>query len=122
MRRDRYIPLHPEVKTLLERWIAHRQPERPTDFLFTRYGRSIGHGSVQRAVADIAHRAGIPRHVTPHQLRHTLATLAINRGMALERIAALLGHRSLSMTLVYAHIGQHTLQEEYHCRHCSNWS
>jgi site-specific recombinase XerD len=31
-----------------------------------------------------------------------LATQAINRGMTLEALAALLGHRSMRMTLVYA--------------------
>ena len=46
-------------------------------------------------------------------MRHTLATLAINRGMPLESIAALLGHRSLWMTLVYARIGNRTVQQEY---------
>ena len=39
------------------------------------------------------------RSCPPHQLRHTLATQAINRGMRLEAIAALLGHRSMEMTL-----------------------
>jgi len=45
----------------------------------------------------IAGEAGIG-HVHPHKLRHTLATQAINRGMSIEAIAALLGHRSLDMT------------------------
>jgi integrase len=44
------------------------------------------------------HAAGLP-HIHPHQLRHTLATQAINRGMSLEAIAAMLGHRSMDMTL-----------------------
>ena len=35
--------------------------------------------------------AGLP-HIHPHQLRHTLAHQAINRGMSLEAIAAMLGH------------------------------
>jgi integrase len=47
-------------------------------------------------VATVARQAGIG-HVHPHQLRHTLATQAINRGMRLEAIAALLGHRSMEM-------------------------
>jgi hypothetical protein len=42
-----------------------------------------------------------------------LATQAINRGMSLEAIAALLGHRSLSMTLVYARIADRTVADEY---------
>jgi site-specific recombinase XerD len=38
-------------------------------------------------------------HIHPHQLRHTLATQAINRGMSREAIAAMLGHHSMDMTL-----------------------
>ena len=39
-------------------------------------------------------RRGRAAHIHPHILRHTLATQAINRGMSLEAIAAMLGHRS----------------------------
>jgi hypothetical protein len=51
--------------------------------------------------------------VTAHQLRHTLATQAINRGMSLDAIAALLGHKTLAMTMVYARIADKTVAEEY---------
>ncbi|MGA5810663.1 tyrosine-type recombinase/integrase [Streptomyces cellulosae] len=54
-----------------------------------------------------------PGRVTPHQLRHTLATQAINRGMSLEAVAAHLGRRSLSMTRVYARIADRTVADEY---------
>jgi hypothetical protein len=63
-------------------------------------------------VKRAATAAGIG-HVHPHQLRHTLATQAINRGMSLEAIAALLGHKSLSMTMVYARIAGRTVAQEY---------
>jgi hypothetical protein len=63
-------------------------------------------------VRRIAKRAGIG-HVHPHQLRHTLATQAINRGMRLEAVAALLGHKNLEMTLVYARIADRTVADEY---------
>src|SRR5512140_3504080 len=52
-------------------------------------------------------------HIHPHRLRHTLATQAINRGMSLEAIAAMLGHRSLDMTLRYAKIASRTVADEY---------
>jgi hypothetical protein len=52
-------------------------------------------------------------HIHPHQLRHTLATQAINRGMSLEAIAAMLGHRRLDMTLRYAKIANRTVADEY---------
>ncbi len=111
--RERFIPLHPEVKELLDEWNTRHPPQNTYDFLFTMYGRRLSGKKVAAAVERIASDAGIPGRVTPHRLRHTLATLAINRGMPLESIAALLGHRSLSMTMVYARISDRTVQQEY---------
>jgi len=113
MHNDRYIPLHPEVKQLLDEWVAQSPPKEPYDFLFTLHGYRLGRGKVALAVERIGEAAGIKEHIAPHRLRHTLATLAVNRGMPLESIAALLGHRSLSMTMVYARIGNRTVQREY---------
>ena len=113
MHNDRFIPLHPEVKQLLDEWISKNPPQKSCDFLFTRHGCRFGGSSVAHAVERIGKKAGIEEHISPHRLRHTLATLAINRGMPLESIAALLGHRSLSMTMVYARIGNRTVQQEY---------
>jgi integrase len=112
MRTDRYIPLHPQLKDLLDDWLASRPAGLRSDYLFIDRGRRITQSRVDRAVARVARAAGIG-HVTPHQLRHTLATQAINRGMSLEAIAALLGHRSLRMTLVYARLADRTVADEY---------
>ncbi len=109
---DRYIPLHPQLKELLDDWLDQRPASLRTPFVFTRRGRRIGKGSVDKAVASTARNAGIG-HVTAHQLRHTLTTQAINRGMSLEAIAALLGHRSMRMTMVYARIADRTVADEY---------
>ena len=87
--------------------------KKPYDFLFTEHGHRFGRGKVALAVERISKAAGIKEHISPHRLRHTLATLAVNRGMPLESIAALLGHRSLSMTMIYARIGNRTVQQEY---------
>ena len=72
----------------------------------------IDRRTVHRIVATTAKKAGIG-NVHPHQLRHTLATQAINRGMRLEAIAALLGHRSMEMTLIYARIADRVVADEY---------
>ena len=112
LRTDRYIPLHPQLKDLLDAWLAERPASLRTPYLFTEHGQRIGQGRVDRAVAKTARAAGIG-HVSPHRLRHTLATQAINRGMSLEAIAALLGHRSMRMTMVYARIANRTVAEEY---------
>ena len=92
-------------------------PTRPAGlrepWLFIERGRRIGKQRVGDAIAlAAASAAGIGR-VTPHQLRHTLATQAINRGMSLEAIAALLGHKSMRMTMVYAKIANRTVADEY---------
>jgi len=67
---------------------------------------------IGRVVARVARAAGVPG-VHPHRLRHTLATQAINRGMRLEAIAALLGHRKMEMTLIYARIANRVVADEY---------
>lgn len=109
---DRYIPLHPQLKELLDQWLAARPEELRSRLLFVEQGRQIPVSRVDAAVAKAAQAAGIGR-VSPHRLRHTLATQAINRGMSLEAIAALLGHRSLRMTMVYARIADRTVADEY---------
>jgi integrase/recombinase XerD len=110
---DRYIPLHPDLKDLLDDWITnHRPVGLRSDRLLLEHGRPITKLRVANALSRIAADAGIG-HVTPHQLRHTLATQAINRGMSLEAIAALLGHKTLAMTMVYARIADKTVADEY---------
>lgn len=110
---DRYIPLHPQLKTLLDEWLADRPEGLRSDLLFLDRGRPIPPARVDRALTRVADTAGIG-NVTAHQLRHTLATQAINRGMSLEAIAALLGHRTMAMTMVYARIADRTVAEEYY--------
>ena len=112
MHTDRYIPLHPQIKALLDAWLADRPEVLRSDLLFTERGRPIGAHRVDAALAKVAAAAGIG-HIVPHQLRHTLATQAINRGMSLEAIAALLGNKTLKMTMVYARIADRTVASEY---------
>ena len=109
---DRYVPLHPQLKTLLDEWTTHRGDTARSKLLFIERGRRINASRLATALTTVAAAAGIG-HVSPHQLRHTLATQAINRGMSLEAIAALLGHKSMSMTLVYARIADRTVADEY---------
>ncbi|GAA4263894.1 hypothetical protein GCM10022255_112570 [Dactylosporangium darangshiense] len=96
---DRYIPLHPQLKEMLDDWITnHRPTGLRTDRLLLERNRPLTALRVATALSRLANEAGIG-HVTAHQLRHTLATQAINRGMSLDAIAALLGHKTLAMTM-----------------------
>jgi site-specific recombinase XerD len=109
---DRYVPLHPQLKALLDQWLLRRGDTVRSNLMFIEKGRRINASRLDTALTACATTAGIG-HITAHQLRHTLATQAINRGMSLEAIAALLGHKSMSMTLVYARIADRTVADEY---------
>jgi integrase len=109
---DRYVPLHPLLVELITDWLAVRPPPRSGRLVERDDGQPFDRRTIHRYVAAAAKRAGVG-HVHPHQLRHTLATQAINRGMSLEAIAALLGHRSMRMTLTYARISDRTVADEY---------
>jgi site-specific recombinase XerD len=109
---DRYLPLHPHVVTLIGEYrAAHVAPTNPL-LLPRENGTPLDRHTITRMLNLAATAAGIG-HVHPHQMRHTLATQAINRGMSLEAIAAMLGHHSMDMTLRYAKIANRTVAEQY---------
>ena len=112
LREDRYLPLHPQLVVLIAEYRAtHVPPDHPL-LLPRENGRALDRHTVTRFLNKAGAAAGLP-HIHPHQLRHTLATQAINRGMSLEAIAAMLGHRSMDMTLRYAKIANRTVADEY---------
>jgi integrase len=109
---DRSVPLHPLLVGLINDYRAWRGPTS-TGLLVERDDHQpFDRRTIHRYVHAVAKRAGVG-HVHPHQLRHTLATQCLNRGMSLEAIAALLGHRSPRMTLVYARIADTVVAEQY---------
>jgi site-specific recombinase XerD len=109
---DRYLPLHPQLVALIDDYRnAHVAPDHRL-LLPRENGRPLDRHTVTRFINKAGAAAGLP-HYHPHQLRHTLATQAINRGMSLEAIAAMLGHKSLDMTLRYAKIANRTVADEY---------
>jgi site-specific recombinase XerD len=113
LREDRYLPLHPHLVALIDDYRSRHVATAGNPLLLPREnGRALDRHTVTRMINRAGAAAGLP-HLHPHQLRHTLATQAINRGMSLEAIAAMLGHRSLDMTLRYAKIASRTVADEY---------
>jgi site-specific recombinase XerD len=91
---DRYVPLHPQLVEMLQGWLATTSDAGTGLLLVRTNGAPLNRYAVSRILDRVAAKAELG-HVHPHQLRHTLATQAINRGMRIEAIAAMLGHRTL---------------------------
>jgi integrase/recombinase XerD len=68
-----------------------------------RRGGQLHRVSVERIVIRAAARAGITKHVSPHWLRHALASHALDRGAPIHVVQATLGHSSLATTSKYSH-------------------
>ena len=109
---DRYLPLHPNLVALIDDYRNRYVPPNHPLLIPRANGTALDRHAVTRMINRAGKAAGLP-HIHPHQLRHTLATQAINRGMSLEAIAAMLGHRSMDMTLRYAKIANRTVADEY---------
>lgn len=97
--RIRDVPLHPKLRTDLQRWLAERPTwpgadTNPALFLNHRGGRLSVRGA-RDIIARIANAAGLDDDTTAHVLRHTFATTLVRGGADLVIVAELLGHARL---------------------------
>jgi site-specific recombinase XerD len=100
--KERFVPLSPKLLTELREYYRRT---RPDTVLFPSIypPRPINPGTVQQACRRAATAAGITKLVTPHVLRHSYATSLLEAGVDIIAIQHLLGHSSLSTTLIYLH-------------------
>lgn len=100
--KTRRVPLGLEARKAVQAWMKVR-PFHEAKVLFTsRSGKALTARDIQRLVYEYARRAKL-RDITPHVLRHTFATRAIESGMDLATLQAILGHESISTTSRYLH-------------------
>lgn len=73
--------------------------------------------NIQLLVRNSARRAGITKKVTPHTLRHSFATNFLRNNGNMRYLSAMLGHASLDTTMIYAHVVDNDLQDQYEKYH-----
>ena len=67
-------------------------------------GNRLSTQGIANVVAQLRKGAGIERHVTPHMLRHTVATLLLRNGVDIRVVQEFLGHMSIATTQRYTHV------------------
>ncbi len=94
-----------EAAQYIHGWLARRREARPEDYLFLdRTGRSLRRDHATHTLHKLSTKAGLPRKVGPHALRHYAATSILRQTGDLELVRQVLRHETLAMALRYAHL------------------
>lgn len=110
--KERLLPLHPMVLSLFPQYMEGLLEERlhPNEPVFTSYRHvPLNARSLHRLFKELLSKAGLPAHrFSLHHLRHTFATLLLQRTdgkkVDLRTLQELLGHENLATVSVYTHI------------------
>jgi integrase/recombinase XerD len=108
--RDRILPLTTTTCQILANYLAVRG-HALTDHLLIFGQQPIKPRLVQTSLNRYGAAVGVA--VSPHRLRHTLATRLVNAGMDIISIQRLLGHEKLDTTMIYAHVYDTTMEQDF---------
>jgi integrase/recombinase XerD len=113
--RERVVPLGRAAIAAVQIYLNDQRPELlgPKSegyVLLSRTGRPLGRIEIWRLVKKYAVRAGMPRSISPHTLRHCFATHLLSGGADLRSVQEMLGHVDIATTQIYTHVDQDRLR------------
>lgn len=126
-RKERVVPITKNAADWISSYLNH--PERNNDIdghlaeadaeavFLNRLGTRLTTRSVDRKFDKYLIASGLAGKVTPHTIRHTIATHWLENGMDLKTIQLLLGHTSLATTTIYTHVSPKLKKEVYDKTH-----
>ena len=104
--KERVVYFDARTKIHLQNYLNSRSDSNDALFVTLKapYNR-LKIGGVETRLREFGKQLGLSR-VHPHKFRRTLATMAIDKGMPIEQLQQLLGHRKIDTTLQYAMVKQ----------------
>jgi integrase/recombinase XerC len=126
-KKERIVPMTQTAAKWLKDYLNH--PERHQDIddhkaqidekaiFLNKWGKRLTARSVDRNFEEYLKTSGLVGKITPHTIRHTIATHWLEKGMDLKTIQVLLGHRSLATTTIYTQVSSRLKREVYQKAH-----
>jgi len=116
----RIVPVGARAREALAAWQVVRAQLAAEDeraLFVSRRGTRLSHRAIQDRLGRHALRAGLPRHVHPHMLRHSFASHVLQSSGDLRAVQEMLGHASIASTQVYTHLDFQHLAKVYDAAH-----
>ena len=125
-KKERIVPITQNVAEWIQKYIMdprryeegkpHFQKDESAVFL-NKWGKRLSVRSIDRTFKGYLLKSGLAGNITPHTIRHTIATHWLENGMDLKAIQVLLGHSNLGTTTIYTHVSSKLKREVYEKTH-----
>ena len=111
--KERMVYFDARTKIHLQNYLNSRTDDNPALFvsLSSPHNR-LTIGGIETRLREYGRRLGLSK-VHPHKFRRTLATMAIDKGMPIEQLQQLLGHKRIDTTLQYAMVKQSNVKQAH---------